>query len=83
MPSDDRAILTLRNSARIASWLLVIEWRLHIGTILPDFACVGFIAVSTMHRDFDVLRDPVFWVVMAMGILPLAMVGAVLVWVTL
>jgi len=35
-----------------------------------------------MHRDLDVLTDPVFWVAMTIGILPLAMVGIALVWVT-
>jgi hypothetical protein len=35
-----------------------------------------------MHRDLDALTDPVFWVAMTIGILPLAMAGTALVWVT-
>jgi hypothetical protein len=35
-----------------------------------------------MHRDLDVFADPVFWVAMTIGILPLAAAGAALVWVT-
>ena len=38
--------------------------------------------VTAMHRDLDALTDPVFWVAMTIGILPLAMAGTALVWVT-
>lgn len=37
-------------------------------------------SVIAMHRNFDVLRDPVFWTAMAGGIVPIAVAGAVLVW---
>jgi hypothetical protein len=32
-----------------------------------------------MHRDLDIFRDPLFWGAMLVGVLPIAMVGAVLV----
>jgi hypothetical protein len=33
-----------------------------------------------MHRDFQVLKDPVFWAAMLAFIAPLALGGVVLVW---
>ena len=33
-----------------------------------------------MHQDLDILKDPMFWGAMLVGILPVAMAGAVLVW---
>jgi hypothetical protein len=33
-----------------------------------------------MHQDLDILKDPMFWGAMLVGILPIAMAGAVLVW---
>jgi hypothetical protein len=35
-----------------------------------------------MHRKFDVLSDPIFWIVMTIGILPVATAGTELVWLT-
>ena len=32
------------------------------------------------NHDFEIFRDPVFWGVLLVGIFPIAMVGAVLVW---
>jgi hypothetical protein len=32
-----------------------------------------------MHRDFETLKDPVFWATM-LALLPVAMSGAMLVW---
>jgi hypothetical protein len=34
---------------------------------------------AAMHHHFHMLRDPVFWAVLIMGILPVAASGAVLV----
>jgi hypothetical protein len=33
-----------------------------------------------MHHHFDVFKDPVFWRVMLIGIVPLALSGTALVW---
>jgi hypothetical protein len=35
-----------------------------------------------MHRDLDVFMDPVFWITMVIGILPLVVAGAELIWIT-
>jgi hypothetical protein len=33
-----------------------------------------------MHNDLDILKDPLFWGAMLVGVLPIALIGAVLVW---
>jgi hypothetical protein len=33
-----------------------------------------------MHHDLDILRDPIFWRALVIGILPVAISGAALVW---
>jgi hypothetical protein len=33
-----------------------------------------------MHGNFDMLKDPIFWGALLMGILPIAVGGAILVW---
>jgi hypothetical protein len=33
-----------------------------------------------MHHNLDILKDPVFWGILLAGIVPLAMVGATLIW---
>jgi hypothetical protein len=34
-----------------------------------------------MHDDLDIFKDPLFWGVLLAGMLPIAVLGAVLVWV--
>jgi hypothetical protein len=38
------------------------------------------VGLSAMHDDLDILKDPLFWGVLLAGVLPIAMLGAVLVW---
>jgi hypothetical protein len=33
-----------------------------------------------MHNGLDIFKDPMFWGVLLAGVLPIAMVGAALVW---
>jgi hypothetical protein len=33
-----------------------------------------------MHNDLDIFKDPLFWGAMLAGVLPIAMIGAALVW---
>ena len=33
-----------------------------------------------MHDNLDMFKDPVFWRVLVMGVLPVALSGAALVW---
>jgi len=33
-----------------------------------------------MHRDFEVLKDPIFWAAFIALIIPLVVGGAVLIW---
>jgi hypothetical protein len=40
------------------------------------------LTVTAMHRDLDVFMDPVFWITMVIGILPLVVAGAELIWIT-
>ena len=36
--------------------------------------------VPAMHHNLDIFKDPVFWGVLLVGVLPIAVVGAVFVW---
>jgi hypothetical protein len=42
--------------------------------------CMACGVSGAMHHDFDMLKDPMFWVALCGGILPIAMGGALLVW---
>jgi hypothetical protein len=35
--------------------------------------------VIAMHHGLDIFKDPLFWLVLVAGILPIAMIGAVMV----
>jgi hypothetical protein len=61
-------------------------YRLHITKVLELSYRVRLMrktfewVCAAMHHHFHMLRDPVFWAVLIMGIPPLAASGAVLVW---
>jgi hypothetical protein len=60
-----------RDIARLGTSQLVLPRRRH-----PNMT------VTAMHRDLDVFMDPVFWITMVIGILPLVVAGAELIWIT-
>ena len=35
---------------------------------------------TVMHRSFDMFKDPVFWVALLLGILPVVASGTAMIW---
>jgi hypothetical protein len=61
-----------------------LDFFLLAGTIIPprNFGSnyAAYVGATLMHRDFEVLKDPIFWAAMIAVIIPLVVGGAVLVW---